>query len=113
MDHRRTVEDFAKRHGGDLGGAQLLPVPAPRRETPTPTEPSTPAIDAEIQRRWAELVAAAQAKGVEVGHCHAGDKCMDRGEGIALCACRCDGCARLLALLVRAEAEIRRERGEK
>jgi hypothetical protein len=112
MDHRRTVEDFAKRHGAGMGGAQILPVPVPRRETPTPTEPSTPAIDAEIQRRWAELVAAAQEKGIEVGHCHAGEKCMDRGEGIALCACRCDGCARLLALLVKAEAQIRRERGE-
>lgn len=78
-----------------------------KRDTITPTDPSAPTLDARVERLWHEKVAAAQEAGQDARHCH-GEKCMDRGEGIALCDCRCEGCGRLLALLISAERAVRR-----
>lgn len=70
------------------------------RETLTPTEPSMPAMDARVERRWHEKIAAAQDAGQHVQHCH-GERCP-----IGACACRCDGCIRINGLLVEARREV-------
>jgi hypothetical protein len=70
------------------------------RETLTPTEPSMPAMDARVERRWHEKIAAAQDAGQHVQHCH-GERCP-----LGACACRCDGCIRINGLLVEARREV-------
>jgi hypothetical protein len=41
---------------------------------------------------------AAQSRGLNVSHCY-GTGCMDDSDGFAMCACECDGCARVIDLL--------------
>jgi hypothetical protein len=98
----------ARRQAEEEGRAANASPGAKRdRDTLTPTDPSAPTLDARVERLWHEKIAAAQEAGQNVAHCH-GERCMHRGEGIALCDCRCEGCARLLALLIAAERDVRR-----
>jgi hypothetical protein len=71
-----------------------------RRETLTPTDPSTPAMDARVERRWHEKIAAAQEAGQHVQHCH-GECCV-----LGACECRCDRCIRIKGLLAEARREV-------
>jgi hypothetical protein len=64
-----------------------------------------PGVAARVERRWHELVAAAQEAGKDARHCH-GKACMTEGEEIDRCACACAGCVLVLDLLVQAEGEI-------
>jgi hypothetical protein len=71
-----------------------------RRETLTPTDPHVPAMDARVERRWHEKIAAAQEAGQHVQHCH-GERCV-----LGACGCRCDGCIRINGLLAEARREV-------
>ena len=57
-------------------------------------------MDARVERRWHEKVAAAQQAGQDASHCH-GERCV-----LGACECRCDGCIRINGLLVEARREV-------
>ena len=63
-----------------------------------------PTITKRIERVWHEKIAAAQEAGQNARHCH-GARCLEGQNGIALCDCPCDGCARILDLLTQAMRE--------
>jgi hypothetical protein len=73
---------------------------------PDSADPKAPSLDARIQRRWRELVAAALDAGQDARHCQR-EKCFhnDR-EAIEVCECDCDGCARAGELYIAAKREI-------
>jgi hypothetical protein len=61
-----------------------------------------PRTEARIRSRWLALV---QEAGDDARHCQ-GERCKARCEEVPPCGCRCDGCALLFTLFVRAEREI-------
>jgi hypothetical protein len=81
---------------------------AARPPTPTPTEPGREKIDARIERRWGQKVAASRATGKNASHCH-GERCLEEGRDVSLCACGCAPCRLVVSLHVQAEREVRAE----
>lgn len=73
----------------------------------TPTLPSAGAVPSEdpVEARYAVLCADARGKSLRVDHCF-GDECWNGDGAVQVCACRCDGCVRALALCDQAEREI-------
>jgi hypothetical protein len=95
-DRRRTLYEQATI---EITGPQTAAELAERARAQDPT------LLRRIERRWVEKVEAALAAGKNAQHGHVG-RCMDQGEGIALCDCPCAGCALVTDLLVEAQREI-------
>jgi hypothetical protein len=102
----RTAEAFRKAHPSlpTLLSEGAEPPPA-TRDTLTPTAPGVPGLDAAVERAWHSKIEASRGAGKDTRHCH-GARCMRRGSGTDLCDCKCDGCSRLLDLLVDAVRDV-------
>lgn len=103
------VDAVEARHQAEEEGRLANAAPgAARPPTPTPTEPGREKIDARIERRWHQKIAAAQEAGKDARHCD-GQRCLQEGRDLSACLCQCNGCRIVVALLVQAGREIRAE----
>ncbi len=106
---RETGEPFdpeaARRQAEEEGRIAGAPRARRDRDALTPTEPSGPNLDWQIERLWHRKIAAAQEAGKDARHCYGG-RCFHEHEAIRVCECNCDGCVLVGELLIAAKREI-------